>query len=87
MSKVNVLGVEMSHEEARNLVKVITDPANGVYFSFLNRLYALNEKKILKHDPDKDGTHAEGVLKGKNLQILLETEEIRTCATRQLGQS
>ena len=68
----------MSKDEARNLLRVMTDlDFTSVYMPFLLKLYEVNEKTILKHDPDKEGIHTEGVLKGMNLQILRETKDIR----------
>ena len=87
-SKVVVLGVEMSSDEAKALVRVITDPSFvSSYIPFLRRLYAINEKKILRHDPENNGIHAEGVLRGRNLQILDEVEKVREIVKLEVPQS
>jgi len=83
--KINVCGVELTREEARAFQRVITDPSfTSYYVPVLLRIFDANSKKILKHDPEKDGIHAEGVLRGRNLQILEETTRIRELITQQI---
>ena len=78
MRSLSLYGVEMTEDESKRLIKFITDMEfTTVYLPFLIKLEAANTRKILKHNPDKDGMHEESVLKGMNLQIARETTEIR----------